>query len=349
MRHLLPVSALIVALAAAFAQQSEHRPGTAPASDLPRAQESDTFRVATWNIENWRDHFEAWRRRDEQPADEAAHNALRQEEFQNGEDNWEIAQVFLDPAFAPDILVFQEGCAQAELEEFNNTWLGGMYKTVLVFPSNDERGQNIGIMLRPGFKLVAREDQFHKQPDPEDLNPRSEYLFARGPAFALVETPSGARLWVGTNHQKSKGGGNDVPTTRWRNAEALATHKIMNHLVARGPADLVFLGDMNDQLGIQAYELEGGGDVIANLVGPPPEGLVLATRELAAQGQASYIGYWRTDFRTLVDHVVLSRPLAEQASEVHVFDTPWARVASDHLPVYVDLHLKAPGRGTAGR
>ena len=346
MRHLLPAFALTVLLALTAASQ-DGQPNPAPPSNTGKtpARDSKSVRIATWNIENWRDHFEAWRRRDQQPADEAAQNALRQEGFQNGEDNWEIAQVFLDPAFAPDILVFQEGCAQAELEEFNTTWLGGMFVTVLVFASNDERGQTIGIMLRPGFKLLAREDDFHKLPDhPEDLNPRSEYLFARGPAVALVETPGGARLWVGTNHQKSKGGGNDVAITRWRNAEAAATHQIMKDLVARGPEQLVFLGDMNDQLGIQAYELEGGGDVIANLAGPPEDGFVLATRQLAVEGQPSYLGYWRTDHRTLVDHVVLSPALAGAAAGVSVFDTPWARVASDHLPVYVDLRLPAARR-----
>ena len=340
MRHLLPALFLCLLIGS---HRAPARTNVASESTQTtrRSHAPEVIRLATWNIENWRDHFEAWRRREERPADEAAQNALRQERYQNEEDNWEIAQVFLDPAFAADIVVFQEGCAQAELEEFNTTWLGGMYETVLIFKSNDERGQTLGLMLKPGFKLIAREDEFHKLPDdPRDLNPRSEYLFARGPGFALVETPGGARLWVGTNHQKSKGGGNDVAITRWRNAEAQATHQIMKDLVARGPEQLVFLGDMNDQLGIQAYELEGDGDVIAKVVGPAEDGFVLATRQLAIEAQPSYLGYWRTDHRTLVDHVVLSPALSGSSAAVQVFDTPWARVASDHLPVYVDLKLK---------
>src|SRR5690606_20791241 len=174
-----------------------------------------------------------------------------------------------------------------------------------------------------------------------DLNPRSDRLFARGPAFVLVQTPSGNRLWVGTNHQKSKAGEDGLADTRWRNAEALATRRIIQDLAARsdGTAGVVFLGDLNDQLGIQAWELEGGGDTVANLVGPPDTGLELATRKLAEDGVASYMGYWRPTYRGLIDHIVITQNLAPSVGQVAVFDSAWARVASDHLPVYIDLRL----------
>lgn len=266
---------------------------------------------------------------------------MRQERFQNEEDQWEIAQVLLDSNFSPDVLVFQEGASQADIEQFNKDWLAGMYGTVNVFPSNDDRGQTIGVLLKPGFRIVAREDQYFRMPDPQDLNPRTDFLFARGPAFVLVEGPGGRRFWVGTNHQKSKGGGNDPAMTRWRNAEAAATRQIMKDLVARGPAEMIFLGDMNDELGIGAYELEGGGDVITNLVGPPADGFELATRGLSEEGQASFMGYWNTTYRSLIDHIVVSRALADDVVQTSVHDTAWARVASDHLPVYVDLRPPA--------
>ncbi len=335
MRHLLPV---LLLLALWLGCDS---PAPAPAAADTPAPEAVTVRVATYNIENWRDHFESWRRREERPTEEAAQEALRQERYQNDEDNWEIAQVLLDPEFAPDIILFQEGAAQAEIEQFNAQWLGGAYETIRVFASNDDRGQTIGIMMKPGFRLMEVEEAYHQMPDPQDLNPRSDFLFARGPAFALVEAPGGMRFWVGTNHQKSKGGGNDAAMTRWRNAEAAATRQIMKELIARGPGELVFLGDVNDELGIQAFELEGGGDVVGTLIGPPEEGFVLATRGLSEQGQVSFLGYWNQTYRSLIDHVVLSPALADRAGEAVVYDTAWARVASDHLPVYVDIRLQA--------
>lgn len=335
MRHLSPTFLLLTLLLSFSA--------CGPAQDPPptRGADGETIRVATWNIENWRDHFTAAHRQGPPPSDPAEEEAMRQERFQNEEDQWEIAQVLLDPEFSPDVLVFQEGASQADIEQFNKDWLAGMYETINVFPSNDDRGQTIGVLLKPGFRIVGREDQYFRMPDPQDLNPRTDFLFARGPAFVLVEGPGGRRFWVGTNHQKSKGGGNDPAMTRWRNAEAVATRQIMKDLVARGPAEMIFLGDMNDELGIGAYELEGGGDVITNLVGPPADGFELATRGLSEEGQASFMGYWNTTYRSLIDHIVVSRALTDDVVQTSVHDTAWARVASDHLPVYVDLRPPA--------
>ncbi len=333
MRHLpaLLLASALFCLACGPAEAPETAPDAA----------AGTIRIATWNVENWRDHFDAWRRRRQRARDEAEARQKQIEAFQNDEDNWEIAQVLLDPEFAPDIVVVQEGCAQEELEQFNREWLGGAFATLRVLPSNDERGQTLAILLREGFEIVEIDADHHRLPDPDDLNPRSDRLFARGPAFVLVQTPSGNRLWVGTNHQKSKAGEDGLADTRWRNAEALATRRIIQDLAARsdGAAGVVFLGDLNDQLGIQAWELEGGGDTVANLVGPPEAGLELATRKLAEEGVASYMGYWRPTYRGLIDHIVITQDLAPSVGQVAVFDSAWARVASDHLPVYIDLRL----------
>ena len=326
-------AALFAGALAVFAQP-------APPATLPPRDES-RVRVATWNVENWHENFEAFRRKGERPSDPAAQKALQQEGFQNDEDNWEVAQVLRDPAFNPDILVIQEGPLQAELEQFNTQWMGGAYETVHVFAGNgtleDEgRAQTVAILARPGFKVVEVREDYHKMPDEGDLNPRSDFLFARGPAFVLIEAPGGVRFWVGTTHQKSKSG-NDAAVTRWRNAEAAATHQIMRGLRKAGPQQVILMGDMNDELHVQPYEVEGGGDVMATLAGPPENGFLLATRELADSGQLSFMGYWRDTYRSLIDHVVISEETAPLVQQVAVYDSPLARVASDHLPVYVDL------------
>ena len=306
------------------------QPATRPAPE--------TVRVATWNVENWRDHFADERMKGTpKPTDENLANLRFTERFQNAEDNWEIAQVILDPAFAPDVLLFQEGPSQEELDAFADEWLEGRYPTRVVFPGNSVRGQTVGLLLRDGFRVVEVADDFHTMPDADDLNPRSDRLFARGPAFALIEGPDGGRFWAGTTHQKSKSG-NSVEATRWRNAEAAATRQIMADLADRGPAAVVLAGDMNDEIGLQEFEAEAGGDVMATLVG---DGLVLATRDLAEQGAITYAGYWRPRYRSFIDHVVVTPAAAEGLRGVAVFDTPWARVASDHLPVYVDLDATA--------
>ena len=108
--------------------------------------------------------------------------------------------------------------AQEELEAFNKKWLKGAYETAIVFPGNSGRGQTLGMLAKPGFKIVDRKDQYHLEPD-TGKNARGERLFARGPAFVLIESPSGYRFWVGVTHQKSKSD-NSVDVTQWRNREA---------------------------------------------------------------------------------------------------------------------------------
>ena len=188
----------------------------------------DTITVATYNIENFKEHFLARTIADMKLNSKLTDPELKQafaamlSELRNAndEDNWETAQVILDPRFSPDILVFEEGCSQEQLDEFNKRWLKGAYETAIVFPGNSTRGQTVGLLAKPGFKVIDRKDQYYEEPD-NVSNERGEKLFARGPAFLLMQTPSGYRFWVGVTHQKSKYG-NSVEVTQWRNREAEA-------------------------------------------------------------------------------------------------------------------------------
>ena len=300
-------------------------------------------RIATWNIENWTDNFQAYRDRDQpQPATEEGREARAQVGYANDEDNWEVAQTILSPDFHPDVLVFQEGCSQEELDYFAGEWLGDDYPTRIVFPTNSDRGQTIGLMAREGFEILETKDQYHLLPDEKNLNPRSDYLFARGPAFVKMKSPGGDEFWVGVTHQKSKSG-NSVETTIWRSAEAAASNQIIRDLAAEGPEAVFLLGDMNDELGYQEFEIEAGGDTISKLVGDgdndPSNDLVLVTRPLAEGGAISYTGYWRDRYRSFIDQIVATEAGAEKVVDVVLYETPWALVASDHLPVYADVQF----------
>lgn len=302
---------------------------------------ADEVVVGTYNIENFRQNFQAAVLSTQPAITQALGDAemLRQMQKEDDEDNWEVAQVIQDKDFNPDVLVFQEGCNQQQLELFNKKWLKGAYETLIVFPSNTGRGQNIGLMLKPGFKVIERRDQYYLEPDTV-ANPRGDRLFARGPAFALVESPSGYKFWVGTNHQKSKSG-NDVEITRWRAREAERTNAIINELAkSSGTSDVIFLGDMNDEIGIQEFELEAGGDVIARLVGSGSNQLILATRKLADSGAISYGGYWSDRNRSFIDHIFASQSLKGRLSEPKVITDGLAKVASDHYPVVIKLKTK---------
>lgn len=312
---------------------------------------AETVTLATYNIEHFESSFEHYRlTRDKalkETTDPILKALLEEEERQNQEDQWEVSRVITHPRFNPDILVIQEGCSQSNLEYFNKRWLSKAYETVIVFPSNTDRAQHLGMMLKPGFKVIARKDKYREEKDPVG-NDRGGLLFARGPAFALVQTPTGYKFWVGTTHQKSKSG-NNVEVTAWRNREAVRTHAIMKEIAAEGPDDVILLGDMNDEVGVDEFEKDpaSGGDAMANLIGPAEDGFVLATEPLVKAKEQSFGGYWTTRFRALIDHAVATPSMKDQVESVEVFRGGLAAAASDHYPVMVKIRSDAAAPGAA--
>jgi endonuclease/exonuclease/phosphatase family metal-dependent hydrolase len=339
----------------------------------------ETVTLATYNIEHFQDNFRAHELSKKLPRDiqdPVLKELLASEREGDDEDNWEIAQVITHPNFNPDILVIEEGCTQDNLDYFNKRWLNNAYATAVVFATNTDRDQHLAMLLKPGFRLLAKRDQYHLEKDTA-ANGRGDRLFARGPAFCLIETPAGYRFWVGVTHQKSKridfgkeqadaiyAANPGVPRAQveqkiaaeklrlardaaaWRNREAKRTHEIMRELEKAGPDDVILLGDMNDELGEDEAEKQAGGDAIAALVGPASDGFVLATRPLAEKGEFSFGGYFRTEFRNLIDHAVLTKGMKDQVQSVGVFKEGLTPVASDHYPVYVKVRSDEPGRTT---
>jgi hypothetical protein len=306
---------------------------------------AEAVKVATYNIENFRRNFianhlskDADFKGGSDAMKEKMKDLLESLRAKENEENWEVAEVFLAPEFSPDVVVMQECCDQEDLEYFNKRWLKELYGTVLVLPSNDTRGQNVAIMLKPGFKVVEKRDQYFTEKDLVE-NPRGDRLFARGPSFLLIESPGGNRFWVGTNHQKSKSG-NDVEVTKWRRREAVRTNAIIHEIATSSPTkSVLFLGDMNDELGVQAFETEAGGDVIAALVGSGDHQLELLSRGLVEKGVFSYGGYGDDRYRSYIDHVFCTPNLKPSVKDVHVFSGSLTRTASDHYPVLATLEL----------
>lgn len=329
----------------------------------------ETVTVATYNVEAFNDHFLSHRLTgkglrtalpDELRANPQIKELLDSERKSNDRENWLVSTVILDPKFSPDVLCLEECCGQSDLEYFNKRWLNDAYETVMVFPTNTTRHQNLGMMLKKGFSVVEKRDQYFQEKDPV-ANARGDKLFARGPSFVKVKSPSGYTFWVGVTHQKSKRVDppmNDdgtyeridaaernkleVDAAQWRLREAERTHQIMKELESAGPSDVLLVGDMNDELGADAIETKAGGDAIATLVGPPADGFTLATKPLADAKQFSYGGYWKTRYRTLIDHVIVSKSMAAEVQTVAIFKEGLAAGASDHYPVYVKLNV--PGK-----
>jgi endonuclease/exonuclease/phosphatase family metal-dependent hydrolase len=123
----------------------------------------------------------------------------------------------------------------------------------------------------------------------------------------------------------------------WRLREAARTHSIIKEIEAQGPSDVMLVGDMNDELGMDENEKAVGQDSIATLVGPPEARLELVTRKLADGKMHSFGGYWRPRYRSLIDHVIATDSMSGKIRDVYVFTGSLAKVASDHYPVVVKV------------
>ena len=340
-RKALVVAAAGVFVAAASFSIAQDRPASVEANaaaQIAKPAGAHPVRLMTYNVENWNFTFlpRAVLATTQPGLPDNVVEVLKNSKTKADEENWEVARTILD--VQPDVWVLQEGCKQDDLEYFNKSFLGSYFETVHIFPSNDTRGQNIGILIRPGFKVLKIEESFKDEPDTNDVNPISDKLFARGPGFALIEAPNGTQFWVGTNHEKSKSN-DSVAISKWRNAEAVRVNGIINELSAKGPKPVFFLGDMNDELGLQEFEQEAGGSGTDLIAGSGDKELTVLTRKLAESGAISYGGYRAKRHQSFIDHAFATPDAAKWVTNVNVFRGDLADVSSDHYPVYVDLNL----------
>ena len=324
--------------------------------------QAEDVRIVTYNVELWQQRFDSKKInalvKSMPDNKDLAALAAKNKEWDD-HSNWEVSTVMLDPKLAPDILMFEEGCDEANLKYFNHRWLKDAFETLMVFPTNTGRDQNIGMMFKPGYKVLKVKADYYKEKDPVpkpflekgtgEAGPDGDMLFARGPAFVLVQTPAGNQFWLGMNHEKSKHG-NSLDVAKWRNREADRVHQIIKEIEKESTAtgvvpDVVFGGDMNDELGMQEYEQEAGDDSIARIIGPPSDGIFMATQKLAESNAISFGGYFNEKYRTMIDHFFVTQSLKDKVADVQIFTGGFAAVASDHYPVV--MTLKLPGDAAA--
>lgn len=293
---------------------------------------AETITVGEYNVEIFQKHFV--------PTSQPVNNEEAQRDMRNlyDRENWAVAQVILNSEFNPDILAIVECCDAENLQKFNEQWLNKAYETIKVLRTNSDRDQNLALMLKPGFKILETRDSYHEEPDTAQ-NARGERLFARGPGFCLVQSPSGYKFWVGVTHQKSKRQEN-AEQAKWRLREAKRTHEIMKELQKQGPTDVMLVGDMNDEYGYNEYELNAGGDAVQTLLGAKQDGFILATKPLVDAGAISFGGFWRLEHRSLIDHVIVTPSMKDQIQSVGVYQKGVAPMASDHFPVYVKIRAE---------
>lgn len=115
-----------------------------------------------------------------------------------------------------------------------------LYSEIMLIDGNDERGIDVGIMTKNGYKLGLVKSHIH------DLDANGKPIFSRDCPEYQVTTPNGTLIWVIPNHFKSKFGGNTAPSKAKRKLQAEQTARIYNDLIQAGHENIIVLGDLND-------------------------------------------------------------------------------------------------------
>lgn len=117
---------------------------------------------------------------------------------------------------------------------------GEPYTEMMLIDGNDERGIDVGVMARNGYKIGWMRSHV------DDQGPSGGRVFSRDCPEYSVWTPSGQVVWVLVNHLKSKGYGTKEASDGRRKAQAEAVRAIYDRLVGEGAKLIAVIGDLND-------------------------------------------------------------------------------------------------------
>lgn len=146
-----------------------------------------------------------------------------------------------------DIIAVVEAEHRVALKQFSDFVLkkveGKPYAHVMLIDGNDERGIDVGIMTKKGFKIGDMRSHIH------DTSSDGKIIFSRDCPEYCILTPGGEEIWILPNHFKSKFGGNNGPSQAKRKEQAKRTAAIYRKLIADGHENVIVLGDLNDTPG----------------------------------------------------------------------------------------------------
>jgi endonuclease/exonuclease/phosphatase family metal-dependent hydrolase len=280
------------------------------------AQAADTFRVATYNVENYLDQPTATR---PQPKSDAAKAKIRESIH----------------ALRPDVLALQEMGGPGALEELR----ASLKAAGLDFPYSELTGgfdTNIHVTVLSRFPIVA------SRPHTNDYFLLGGRRFAVSRGFADVDirvTPA-CTVTLLVAHLKSRRPVPAADESDLRLEEAKILRGIVNERLAANPnAKLIVCGDFNDSpdsapmkeiVGrgklklVDTRPAERNGDTAPN---PNPA--------LAPRNVTWTYHYGKSDTYSRVDYILLSPGLAREwmTSETYVLALPNWGVGSDHRPL----------------
>lgn len=286
-------------------------------SALLQAQE--TFRVATYNVENY--HLRAFGNREAKSAESRA----------------KVVEHLV--AIRPDVVALQEMGEPAALKELQTA----LKKAGLNLPYSEHVtgwDTNIFVAVLSRYPAVRRN---HHTNTSFLLNGRRFYT-SRGIAEVEFEAALGYRFTLLTAHLKSKRQIADADEAELREQEALQVRKRIDALLKANPqANLVVCGDFNDTKGSRSTRaLLGRGTLGLVDTRPrerngdnlPPEHPGWVPRDVTWTHF-----YGKEDSYSRVDYILLSRGMAKewQPTESYVYSTANWGLASDHRPVVCEF------------
>jgi endonuclease/exonuclease/phosphatase family metal-dependent hydrolase len=133
-----------------------------------------------------------------------------------------------------DIIGVVEAEDRPAMVRFNETLLAKQYAHVMLVDGNDDRGIDVAIMTKPGFKIKSIRSNVDRM---KNGNP----VFSRDCPQYEVETPDGVTIHLLLNHFKSQSGGGGPK----RKLQSENVREIVTELIAAGE-HCVVMGDLNE-------------------------------------------------------------------------------------------------------
>jgi endonuclease/exonuclease/phosphatase family metal-dependent hydrolase len=218
---------------------------------------------------------------------------------------------------------------------------GTPYRHVMLIDGNDDRGIDVGLMTKAGFRI----DAVHSHVDDRDAE--DDRVFSRDCPEYSIPVPGGKTLVVVLNHFKSKGYGTQAESNARRRAQAQRVRDIYEERKLQGFAYVAIMGDLNDTPGSNPLQplLANGSDLKDVFTHPSfnDQGRPGTHGNCTASGKLDYIllspGVWET---------VSSGGVERRGAWGGTHGTLWPRfpevvtekdVASDHIAVWVDVNI----------
>jgi Endonuclease/Exonuclease/phosphatase family len=144
-----------------------------------------------------------------------------------------------------DILGVVEAEDRTSLQRFSDeviTMVGGVaYPKIMLIDGNDQRGIDVGLMVKDGYSIGAMRSHVH--------DGGAKPIFSRDCPEYAVTCPDGTVIWVLVNHFKSKGFGKAADNDRRRKAQSTAVAGYYVRLKSEGFDNVAILVDLNDTPG----------------------------------------------------------------------------------------------------